>query len=532
MARRPTRGLAIASVALGGLALGLAAIGRGAPAPQDPAAPPAANKSLTVRYFLADSCAECHVENKGKKPVPNFVKHSEYTDWKDHDKHSSAFASLSNETGKRMAANLGTDVTKAKECLNCHAPAVNQPVLANDPKSPEKRIAEGVSCAACHGPYEEWVDAHKKLEGEEQWIARKAEDKRDNFGMTDLRDPAVRAETCASCHVGDVKQGRVVTHQMYAAGHPPLPGLEVATFSEAQPPHWWPMKDVPYLKQTNQELAKRFEGNKEPQKDLINFNVMRKQHYKVDEFPTQHAKLVAVGGLVTFREAAKLFADTGDLQGTKSAGLPDFARFDCAACHHELRVSDASFRQARGYAADPGRPPTANWPDVLAFVGIEAGNKDQVESRTGELEAALKRFRDLAADRPFGDPKATSDEARKLVTWVDGIIREIDAQRLDRDSAIRMLKRIAKSPVPDHASARQLAWAFRTIYNELDPKPANDKEITETVDSLIKALQIAILPGNKPGTVEREVGGRLDADERFDPEAVARLFDRLNDLLK
>ena len=26
---------------------------------------------------------------------------------------------------------------------------------------------------------------------------------------------------------------------MYAAGHPPLPGIEVATFSDLIPPHWW-----------------------------------------------------------------------------------------------------------------------------------------------------------------------------------------------------------------------------------------------------------------------------------------------------
>ena len=31
---------------------------------------------------------------------------------------------------------------------------------------------------------------------------------------------------CLSCHLGNAREGRVVTHEMYAAGHPPLPGFE------------------------------------------------------------------------------------------------------------------------------------------------------------------------------------------------------------------------------------------------------------------------------------------------------------------
>ena len=56
--------------------------------------------------------------------------------------------------------------------------------------------------------------------------------------MTDLWDPVRRAETCASCHVGNHDEGKVVTHAMYAAGHPPLPGFETATFGDLEPRHW------------------------------------------------------------------------------------------------------------------------------------------------------------------------------------------------------------------------------------------------------------------------------------------------------
>ena len=56
--------------------------------------------------------------------------------------------------------------------------------------------------------------------------------------MTDLWDPVKRATKCASCHIGNPGEQKVVTHAMYAAGHPPLPGLETATFSDAMPRHW------------------------------------------------------------------------------------------------------------------------------------------------------------------------------------------------------------------------------------------------------------------------------------------------------
>ena len=59
--------------------------------------------------------------------------------------------------------------------------------------------------------------------------------------MTDLWDPIVRVRTCVSCHVGNVEQGKVLTHAMYAAGHPPLPGIEASTFAAAMPNHWKPL---------------------------------------------------------------------------------------------------------------------------------------------------------------------------------------------------------------------------------------------------------------------------------------------------
>ena len=80
---------------------------------------------------------------------------------------------------------------------------------------------------------------------DEEWHDLGRMSKERHYGMTDLWDPARRAQLCASCHVGDVREGKVVTHAMYAAGHPPLPGLEVATFSEQMPRHWQYLSEKP-----------------------------------------------------------------------------------------------------------------------------------------------------------------------------------------------------------------------------------------------------------------------------------------------
>ena len=531
MPNRSRQGLPIASVAIAALALGLAAIGRGEPPRAQPVPQDAKPKGgpPTPEWATAQSCNTCHRPQKpGDQSITDFVLLTEFDIWKASDKHHEGFESLKNERGQEMQRRLDwKDVTTDARCLNCHAPAA-----ALAPKDTEA-IAEGVSCVACHGANKEWVETHGGLGNktkQEVWIDTPAEVKRDKFGMTDLRDPAVRAKTCSSCHVGDKDKDRVVSHEMYAAGHPPLPGFEVSTFSEAEPPHWQAMKDVAYLKLSDSALMKKY-GVQQFNEQKPRFEALRK-NYRVDEFPTQQAKLVSVGGVVTFREAMNLFAATAP---TDRSANPEFARFDCASCHHELAVSEDSFRQARGFVADPGRPPAADWPAALVSIAIAAGEPDDAKAKVkmDELGRRLETFRRAVAKVPFGgDDKAAIAEAKALATWADGLVTELDARKFDTADALRILKQITTIQPPDHASARQLAWAFRSVHNELGDKSPNAKEITATVDQLVESLGIRLQKGSKPDTIEREVGARLDADDKFKPDDVKRLFARLAELLR
>ena len=155
--------------------------------------------------------------------------------------------------------------------------------------------------------------------------------------MQDLWDPKTRAETCLSCHVGKIEQGKVLTHAMYAAGHPPLPGIEVAFFSEEEPRHWQYLREKPAAIQQH-----------------LGFNPNR----------LEQTELVAVSGLAALTASLELLASSAP-GGEPGKEWPDFSRYDCAACHHELSVANRSWRRSRGTKGAPGRPTAPAWPLAL-----------------------------------------------------------------------------------------------------------------------------------------------------------------------
>jgi len=94
-------------------------------------------------------------------------------------------------------------------------------------------------------PWPGAVLADRTLLKAENVADQERKEKAEQFGMQNLRDPVTRAAVCSSCHVGSPSEGKVVTHAMYAAGHPPLTGFELNGLSERMPPHWRKARDVP-----------------------------------------------------------------------------------------------------------------------------------------------------------------------------------------------------------------------------------------------------------------------------------------------
>src|SRR5262249_48684038 len=156
--------------------------------------------------------------------------------------------------------------------------------------------------------------------------------------------------------------GKVITHAIYAAGHPPLPSIEVTSFCEEQPQHWL------YLRCKDKKAQER-----------LNFDVRR----------MEQTEQVAVSGLVALTRMMQSIE--ADATGPK-ASWQEFARFDCAACHHELEArGGGSWRQnrSRGRA---GRPAGHAWPKALVRMGLDAANPKEYRARADQLESLLSEF--------------------------------------------------------------------------------------------------------------------------------------------
>lgn len=474
----------------------------------DPPQAEAAEKALpgpTRLYFGISACAHCHT--KPAEPQPVLCRCVEAGIWETEDKHKDAFQVLKGDRARQMGELLHIQgkVWEEKRCVACHGVYVADAKLRHQTFKEE----DGVSCVACHGAYREWVALHGDVLERENWRSHSRKLKEDKYGMRDLWDPAKRARLCASCHVGNVEEGKAVTHAMYAAGHPPLPGVEIATFSDAMPRHWQ------YLKEKKPEVQKmlRFASN---------------------EAAFEQTQLVVVSAVVVLHESLSLLAwqAAQAIKGDNPDSLwPELAQFDCAACHHDLRQPNP--RQPRGHAGKLVRPPLRRWPTELAGVFLEQFGG----AETKDFRAQLRKLRNVLDSQLFGKPKEVAATARQLAAWLDQRLRVVAGIKFDRATALQLLRRLSSLPgeeLPDYDSARQRVWALRIIYDELSfasgSKPAHDRAIRQILEALGEDLRLNLPAGRKRSIVEQLPAGLKKAAD-YDPAGLKRSLGEFAKLL-
>jgi hypothetical protein len=317
---------------------------------------------------------------------------SEHTTWLSLDPHARAYETLLRVQAQAIAKNLWAGKALAHEaprCLKCHV----------DPNyeraRPNFRRQDGVGCESCHGASESWLHDHYRP----GWQRR---------GMNDTRDLPGRARTCADCHVG--VPGNEVDHDLIAAGHPAL-RFEFATYFANLPPHW----DV------LQDKAK----------------------------PDFEARAWVAGQLVSASRAMELLAYRADPEVNRP--WPEFAEFDCFACHHDLQAS--SWRQKMAQ-----RPPgslrrndwyTAMLPDILTPAKAEKAVKLLDRVREGLEPSNAKTA------NPFGS------QGRKQIAADARAVSRLLVELADRSADARWLERIGTSQRADRnwdeATQRYLA---------------------------------------------------------------------------
>jgi hypothetical protein len=447
----------------------------------------------TFRFIPTDNCKRCHEvpgERDAASGVAARVRMSEWKIWQEQDKHASAFRVLSEPRSQRMGQLLGKNVlAPAAGCIQCHTSNA-----VNELWSPECVLggenvcaAEGVSCQTCHGPAQRWESEHYKPE----WRALTADEKA-KFGFNSLENPISRANMCTSCHIGSAELGRVITHEMYAAGHPLLSGFDMESFADKMPRHW------------------RYSHEK-PGAPPFNF---------------ERTRAVLIGSVVALRASV-------DLAAASKANWPELARLECYSCHHELHTP--SWRQDVLTNRNPGRPRLELGCLPLVRVAMQVAKGPQGMT---ELDALLARTREPFANNLFGDPLEIAELPTTLDTWAVEITQNLTTMPLDEAKVrqiLELLLNAAAEGTPDFDNARQLTGALYIVGEELARSGAQVPGL-ENLLTRLKALEddergFALI-STSDKRVEDKFHLQLANRARFKPEVYSQLLKSLREQIR
>ena len=306
--------------------------------PAEQIAAPADRAAIRVQGVGSCAAANCHGSGRGAGAA---LWASSYTTWATADPHAQAYQVLLDPRSQKMAKLLGKERLGSDNahdsmlCLKCHS-LQNQA----EKKLPTALLVDGVGCESCHGAASEWRTRHYL----DSWKTLKPADKQ-KLGYVDLNTPLARAKACVGCHVGAENQD--VNHDLIAAGHPRLT-FEFSAFQQKLPKHW----------DTKAERAD----------------------------PAFEAQSWAVGQAVSLSAAAKLLAARAKLAGEHKAPWPEFAEFDCFACHHDLQ--NKSWRRSTPRGGALGLPGWGTW--YLPMAGSLAAESPEVlRVETASLQQSL-----------------------------------------------------------------------------------------------------------------------------------------------
>lgn len=380
------------------------------------------------------------------------------------DPHAYAIAKILNSDGsptpktKTILDNLRLSADDPKfinQCLTCHAgqlpiqpntPAPTTPHLGRSPKAfsldRSSFANQSIGCEACHGASSLYFLPHQS----QDWLPRSSVDKYQQ-GFYDLANAAVAAQVCLSCHLGSAKESKSIPHTTYAAGHPPLPPVDVAKFMDSTcEKHWISL----------QEKSNRWTPSTtptDPRKEylLAHFSSSSSSAEVLKSDIANHfykSQKSLIGLETSFVLNAREI-----LHQATSGTWGDFATFDCIGCHQTL------YKQLRPAMPitnrTPGNPlwpywtrlPTASYLSTqldLAFLEQPFGNPDTLAASPEQFEQSITEKLnqlELLAQQPFTQPQAE--------TW------------------LRSLLTHRKNFIGNEWVAKQTYWAIEAYFDDL-----------------------------------------------------------------
>ena len=360
------------------------------------------------------NCASslCHGSVSPWKDSP--ILQNEYITWSRVDKHAvKAYPALLSERSKRIAMNLGLKepAHEAKICLDCHAD--NPPAALRGERF---KVADGVSCEACHGAAENWIRPHVASGATHaQNLAN---------GLYPTNEPLALARLCLSCHFGN--KDKFVTHRMMAAGHPRM-SFELDTFSQTEPPHF--VIDADWQKR---------KGAWDP------------------------VRAWAIGQALAAIELLDVLLDP---RRSREGLFPELVVFDCHACHHPM--SQARWTPRQGLS--PGR---IRLNDANLLMLRQIVRRALPEARSREFEERAKELTQaLAGER--GDAFAA---ARSMRATLEVVVRELAARAFAATDLRALLAGLIEEGLEgqyrDYSGAEQATMAIGSLLGFLGKRGA------------------------------------------------------------
>jgi hypothetical protein len=360
-----------------------------------PTAPASNTPPVAMQLAGTSSCSGRACHGNASPVAGQAIQLNEFATWALHDPHVGAYDVLLNERSKKIARNLripGEQAENDVRCLACHT----NPLAALPDAAPlvqaERRF--GVGCESCHGPASGWLVSHTTAEWKKLTVAEKAKQ-----GMYPVQDLAARAEMCAACHVGqpaDVAKGlpaRDLYHDLLGAGHPRL-SFELGSYLSNLAPHW---------------LEKEQE-------------------------PGHEAKVWAVGQVVSAKSALQLLAERA---GNRGRPWPEFAEYDCAACHHDLREPAHWEPDSVKGRAPLGALPWNDW-YVTMLPGVL---NDRLAAELVELRAQMAKR--------YPDREKVAQQARDMGRKLSEQQHSLHVRKFDRKAIQQLVASLVQRRQPE-----------------------------------------------------------------------------------
>ena len=349
------------------------------------------------------------------------------------------------------------------QCLTCHAglrpdqSSLSTPgrTYAQFQSEGEPIARESIGCEACHGQGKDYLVDHM----DPSWLTSLPSTKLVK-GFYDLENSALAARVCLSCHFGNPEESKWITHEMYAAGHPPLPPLDLGKFlDETSNKHWMTLEEKSSrLATLKSPIDEQLEDDrvKYLRNHLTTDNPDLKQTIQTHFRKTQQSRIGQWTANLNYHDLLDQQAHTATIWG-------DYALYDCAGCHQTL------YKKIRGTVGSsgrvPGRPQGPLWTRPLLSSPGESQFK-QLLTLQDLIEEALN-------SKPFGDrgkiqaaiDGSASDRAKAKFQLIELASQPLDP--IGADEWLRGFLEQRQGMLGNRWVANQTYWTLEMYFDDL-----------------------------------------------------------------